>query len=72
MSEITIKVGSVTAAQRGKRILSHYGYHCKIERSKNFRKGDGCGYVLSFSGDREEAVNLLKKGGVKIISSEIL
>ncbi len=72
MTEICVKVGSVTNAQKGKRVLNHHGYSCKIRRALSIRKGDGCGYMLQFTGDEEAALHLLRRAGVRIISVEVL
>ena len=68
MAEITVKVGSITNAQKAKRILLKNGYSVTIKRAEQIKKGDGCGYSVVFFGDKQNAVKLLKKAGIKIIS----
>ena len=68
MAEITVKVGSVTNAQKGKRILVKNGFHAKVKRAAILRKGDGCGYTIVFQGNSEQGIQLLKQAGIRIIS----
>ncbi|MBQ3431458.1 MAG: hypothetical protein IJG23_01595 [Clostridia bacterium] len=68
MTEITVKVGSVTNAQKGRRILQRNGIHAVVKRSVHIRKGDGCGYTIVFNGERQTGIQLLQKAGIKIIS----
>ena len=68
MADITVKVGSVTNAQKGKRILVKNGFHAKVKRAAILRKGDGCGYTIVFRGDKEKALHLLEQAGSRIIS----
>ena len=68
LAEITVKVGSITNAQKAKRVLLRSGYSVTIRRAEQIKKGDGCGYSVVFLGDKQNAVKLIKKAGVKIIS----
>ena len=63
---IDIKVGSVTNAQRGARVLRANGYRVNIRKLEHPSKSDGCGYVLRISGDAGEAAELLKNSGIKV------
>lgn len=67
-----IKVGSVTTAQRGKRILHSKGYSAKIKRIENPQPTDGCGYLISVKSDDDSVVNILKNAGIRVIGVEIV
>lgn len=68
MAEITVKVGSITNAQKGKKALLKHGFRAKVIRSRHIQKGDGCGYSIVFNGNQKNGLDLLKKAGVNIIS----
>ncbi|MBR0415401.1 MAG: DUF3343 domain-containing protein [Clostridia bacterium] len=68
MAEIRVKVGSVTNAQKAKKVLLNNGIHAAIKRAVQIKKGDGCGYSVVFVGEREPALLYLKQAGIKIIS----
>ena len=68
MTEITVKVGSVTGAQKGKRILLKHGYRASIKRATHIKKGEGCGYGIVTQGDANKVISILKEAGIKIIS----
>lgn len=63
---IDIKVGSVTNAQRGARVLKSYGYRVNIRKLEHPSKSDGCGYVLRINEEAQEAAGLLEKNGIKV------
>ncbi|MGN0458163.1 MAG: putative Se/S carrier-like protein [Eubacterium sp.] len=62
-----IKVGSVTNAQRGARILRANGFRPTVSRIENPSANDGCGFVINVFGDIDKALELLKKQGVRIL-----
>ena len=68
MTEITVKVGSVTNAQKGKRVLVKNGFSAKVKRAAILQKEDGCGYSIVFRGNSEQGIHLLKQSGIHIIS----
>ena len=68
MAEIWIKVGSITNAQRAKRELIENGFSAKISRSQKIKKGEGCGYSILTDCEKQNALRLLKKAGIRIIS----
>jgi len=68
LAEIKVKVGSVTNAQKAKRVLLNNGIYAKIQRAVQIKKGDGCGYSIVFVGQKEPALHLLKQAGIIIIS----
>ena len=61
-----IKVGSITNAQRGQRLLRSEGYKAQIKKIENSVKSDGCGYALEVATDSEEPVKILERGRIKI------
>lgn len=63
---IDIKVGSVTSAQRGARVLKSHGYKVNIRKLEHPSKSDGCGYVLRINSESEEALTILKNSSIKV------
>ncbi len=63
----TIKVGSITNAQRGVRLLKNKGYRPTMSRLENPSKSDGCGYVIKVYSDSEKVINILRAGSVMIL-----
>lgn len=62
-----IKVGSVTNAQRGAKVLRRYGIKSNISRIENPAPGDGCGFVIKVDvNDCHAAKDLLYKSGIRI------
>lgn len=67
-----IKVGSVTNAQRGMKILRAKGYRPMLSRMENPQPSDGCGYVIRVSAMSEsEVVSVLRKAGVTVLGVEV-
>lgn len=68
-----IKVGAITNAQRGARILRYRGYRPTITRIENPKPGDGCGFVLKVSeSELDGATQLLRKNGIRILGVDKL
>lgn len=67
---IDIKVGSVTNAQRGARVLKSRGYKVNIRKLEHPSKSDGCGYVLRINSESEEALTILKNSSIKVTGVE--
>lgn len=63
---LTIKVGSITNAQRGAALLRSSGYKPQIKRLENPSDNDGCGYVIKVDSKGNEPVNILRKNGIKV------
>ena len=66
MSDLYIKVGSITNAQRGQRILRMKGYKAQIKRLDAPSKQDGCGYMLVVSAPDDEPVDILRANRLKV------
>lgn len=66
-----IKVGSITNAQRGQRVLRSNGYKAKISKIENPSKTDGCGYALEVSSDDKKPVEILEKNRIMIRGVEM-
>lgn len=60
-----IKVGTITNAQRGQKILKSGGYKSVIKRIEN-SGDDGCGYALFVKADDNRPLELLKRQGIKV------
>ena len=63
-----IKVGSVTNAQRGSKLLRRYGIKPTVSRIENTALGDGCGFVIGVDCvDCDTAKSLLVQNGIRIL-----
>lgn len=70
---LALKVGSVTNAQRGAKVLRKKGYRPSISRVEKPQPSDGCGYVIKVSADRkEDVIALLKDNGISVTGVEVL
>lgn len=67
-----IKVGSITNAQRGQKLLRSNGYKPQIKKIENPSKTDGCGYALEVESADKAPVNLLEKNRIKVRGVEVL
>lgn len=67
MSEIQIKVGSITNAQRIKKLLKQNGIKASIQRSSNIKRGEGCGYSVTATGYTDEITELVKHSKIKYL-----
>lgn len=66
-----IKVGAITNAQRGSRVLKYKGYKPVVTRISNPKPGDGCGFVLRIEEkDVAAALEILKHNGIRIMGVE--
>lgn len=65
---IKIKVGSITAAQRGQDVLRKAGIKSTVSRLENPKKGDGCGYLIVTNS--ENAVKILTENKIRVIGVE--
>ena len=62
MSPYFITFRSITAAQRGERLLQKNGIRCQISRTPRWMEEQGCGYCLRMRGtDALAAVHLLRE-----------
>lgn len=68
-----IKVGSVTNAQRGVKILRSNGISTSVSRLEHPVAADGCGFALRVdASDCERSVELLRRYKIRIIGDEVL
>lgn len=68
-----IKVGSVTNAQRGAKILRSNGISTSVSRLEHPGTADGCGFALRVdASDWERSVELLRRYKIRIIGDEVL
>ena len=72
MSEIFIKAGSVTNAQRIESLLKKNGYRAAIRRSSKVKRGEGCGYSVIAKGDIGEIAELIKNSRIKYTEFKVL
>lgn len=69
--ELNIKVGSITNAQRGQKLLRERGYKPIIKRVEKPSKADGCGYIISVHSSGNEPVEILKKNRIEVRSVDV-
>ena len=67
MKGYIITTGTVTYAIKGRDLLRKKGINAKIERITSDKGSAGCGYSIIINGDVNEAVSILRSGGVKIL-----
>lgn len=67
MNRYTIITGTVTYAIKGRDILRNKGFKVSIERNSTGLSRYGCGYGIVVNGNIEQAQELLKSYGVKIL-----
>ena len=65
-----IKVGSITNAQRSRKILAERGYKAQIKRADNLNADDGCGWVVAVRSSSDEPVKILKNAGINVKGAE--
>ncbi len=68
---VSFKIGSVTNAQRGAKLLRNRGYKPIIHRIENPQPTDGCGYVIKLeTGDEEKIYKILSQAGISVTGVE--
>ena len=72
MSEIHIKAGSVTNAQRIESLLKKNGYKAIIRRTSKIAKGEGCGYSVIVRGDAQKILELINNSRIKFREFKML
>ncbi len=72
MSEIQIKAGSVTNAQRIESLLKRNGYRATIRRSSRIAKGEGCGYSVILKGESGKVLELINNSRIKYKEFKVL
>ena len=70
---LTIKLGSITNAQRAQRALMKKGIVSRLSRLQNPKAGDGCGYVIKVdTNDKNKILHILEASGINILGVEEL
>ena len=65
---VSIKVGSITNAQRSIHVLRSYSIRSTLSRIENPSSTDGCGYVVKvMQSDLQRALQILKDNSVTVI-----
>ena len=68
----TIKVGTITNAQRARGALRNRGIKATVSRLKNPQQGDGCGYVVQvITDDIDRAVRIIQNENIYIRGVEL-
>ena len=67
MNRANIKFSSVTYALRAKEIIEQNGGNVIIKKNPHSLRNEGCGYILSITGNVEKTINLLNKNKIKYI-----
>lgn len=65
-----IKVGSITNAQRGQRLLRSQGYKTQIKKVENPSPSDGCGYALHVTAENKEPLKILRENSINVSEAE--
>ena len=68
MGKPLIIVSSITYAMKGRELLAKNGIAAYIERVPKLERNGGCGYGLHIPKQINEAENLLRSYGVRIVS----
>lgn len=66
MQNLYIKVGSITNAQRGQRLLRSKGYKSQIRKTEKPSNTDGCGYELIVKANSDTPVDILEENGIVV------
>lgn len=64
MSKKAIKVSSVTAAAKGRELLTAKGYNAYITRNPRPEKSEGCGYIIYVNNYDVRCMSLLQRNGI--------
>ncbi len=68
MDKPLIVMSSITYAMKGKELLKKHGISAAVERTpKKFFNGKGCGYSLYVPQKTDEAEEILKEHGIKVL-----
>lgn len=67
MNRANIKFSSVTYALRAKEIIEQNGGRVVIKKNPHPLKNEGCGYIISITGNVENTINLLDRNKIKYI-----
>lgn len=67
MANRYIHVGSITNAMRGKRVLEEQGIRAYLHRASHASDTDGCGYSLLVSESEQNAEQILRQKGIRVI-----
>lgn len=70
MSQMIIKVGSVTYAMKGKSILQGYGIRAQVVKTPKPQKNEGCGYSLIVRNPPMNVPELLRRSGIDILDAK--
>ena len=67
----SIKLGSITNAQRAQKLLAQRGIVSRVSRLQSPKAGDGCGYVIRANvKDKYEIIHILDKDDINILGVE--
>ena len=61
-------VNSITYAMKSRDLLMRHGIQSYIERSRKLREQFGCGYGIYVPKRTEEAAQILKQQGIRILA----
>ncbi len=67
LQSVYINVSSVTNAMRGKNLLERNGIRGDIHRAVDEQGNNGCGYRIRVRGDAQQAIDLLKAAGIRVL-----
>lgn len=72
MDKVNFKFNSITYAIKAKNTAERLGCKTRLLKNPSPKKGEGCGYSLTVTGNGEEAKNAFDIGKIKYTGYEIL
>lgn len=66
MSRSIIVVGPITYAMKGRNLLAHYGFNCRVERVNLSSGRNGCGFGIYVPDRTDEAERILRQAGIPV------
>lgn len=72
MDKVNFKFNSITYAIKAKNTAERLGCKTRMTKNPNPKKGEGCGYSLTVSGNADEVKNAFDLGKIKYTGYEIL
>lgn len=67
MNKTLLMMSSITYAIKARDLLVSYGYRSYIETTPGHLDKVGCGYSVSVNGNADEAENILKANGIRVL-----
>ncbi len=72
MKKAVIRFSSVTYAFKAKEIAEKNGGRVTVRKNPHPKKSEGCGYILTVTGDTEKIINMININKIKYIGYEMI